>query len=390
MDFSWTENQEKRYRQSATFAREHLNRDLAQRDKEGVFLEEVWRECADFGILGWCMPEEFGGSALDVVTTIRSLEGIGFGCRDNALTLGLNGQLWSVQEPLLHFGTEDQKRRYLPKLCSGEWTAGHGMTEPESGSDAFNLATRAEKTDGGYLLNGHKSYIGLSPISGLNLVFANTNPDVGQWGVSAFLVESSFDGHEATAARSKMGLRTAPLGDIVLENCFVPEENRLGPEGAGISIFNHSMEWERSFIFASHVGSMARQLEECVQYARRREQFGKSIDSFQSVSNRLAEMKVRLETSRLLLYKLAWMKEQGQPAALEAAMAKLHIGEAFVANSADSIRIHGARGYLSEFEVERDLRDAMGGIIYSGTSDIQRNIIARLLQVADPPRDSES
>jgi alkylation response protein AidB-like acyl-CoA dehydrogenase len=176
-----------------------------------------------------------------------------------------------------------------------------------------------------------------------------------------------------------MGLRTSPLGDIRLENCFVPEENLLGTQGSGVSIFNHSMDWERSFIFTSHVGSMARQLDQCVKYARQREQFGKPISEFQSVSNRLANMKLRLETARLLLYKLAWMKQRGDHAALEAAMAKLHLGEAFAANSVDAMRIHGARGYLSEYEVERDLRDAFGGVIYSGTSDIQRNIIARLL-----------
>lgn len=176
-----------------------------------------------------------------------------------------------------------------------------------------------------------------------------------------------------------MGLHTGPLGDIELNDCFVPEENRLGPEGCGISIFNHSMDWERSFIFTSHVGAMARQLEECVDYARQRKQFDKPIGDFQSVSNRIANMKLRLETARLLLYRSAWMVQRGHHAALEAAMTKLHVSEAFAANSIDAIRIHGARGYLSEYEVERDLRDALGGVIYSGTSDIQRNIIGRVL-----------
>ncbi len=363
------------------FARDHLNEGLRERDAAGSFDPELWQRCAAFGVLGWCMPEAFGGEGLDVVTTIRMLEGLGYGCRDNALTLGLNGQIWSVQEPLLQFGSEQQKQRYLPRLCSGELLAAHGMTEPDSGSDAFSLKTRAEKVAGGYVLNGQKSCIGLAPVAGIALVFANTNPAAKQWGVSAFLVESRSEGFTASQPRRKMGLQTSPLGDIVLENCFVPEEYRLGPEGIGVSIFNHSMDWERSFIFASHVGSMARQLDDCVQYARQREQFGKAIGDFQSVSNRLADMKLRLETSRLLLYKLAWMKERGEHAALESAMTKLHIGESFVANSTDAMRIHGARGYLSEYEVERDLRDALGGVIYSGTSDIQRNIVASVLGV---------
>jgi alkylation response protein AidB-like acyl-CoA dehydrogenase len=380
MEFSWTERQDQRYRQCVEFAEATMNKDLRERDEVGRFLPEIWQACADFGVLGWCMPVEYGGGGEDVVTAVRMLEGIGYGCRDNALTLGLNGQIWSVQEPLLRFGTEAQKSRYLPGLCSGELLAAHGMTEAESGSDAFDLRTTAERVDGGYLLNGEKHYIGLSPVAGLSLVFANTNPADGRWGVSAFLVESGFDGYSATPAKAKMGLRTSPLGSITLENCFVPEENRLGPEGVGVSVFTHSMEWERSFIFSSHVGAMARQLDHCVVYASRRRQFGEPIAGFQSVSNRLADMRLRLETSRLLLYKLAWMKERGEQAVAEAAMAKLHISEAFVASSLDAMRINGARGYLSEFEVERDLRDALGGVIYSGTSDIQRNIIAGVLK----------
>jgi alkylation response protein AidB-like acyl-CoA dehydrogenase len=381
MDFEWTGEQNTLYDSSVAFAERTLNVDLAQRDIEGRFEMRTWLDCAQFGILGWCMPAEYGGSGYDVLTTIRMLEGIGYGCRDNALTLGLNGQIWSVQEPLLRFGTEAQKSKYLPLLCRGELLAAHGMTEDNSGSDAFSLKTLAHKVQGGYLLNGRKNYIGLAPVAGLSLVFANTNAAEGRWGVSAFLVEAGFDGFRAEPAQSKMGLRTSPLGAIELENCFVPQENRLGPEGIGVSIFTHSMEWERSFIFASHVGSMARQLEECVAFTRQRQQSGKSISSFQSVSNRIADMRLRLETSRLLLYKLAWKMGRGDQAVGEAAMAKLHISEAFVANSMDAIRIHGARGYMSESEVERDLRDALGGIIYSGTSDIQRNIIAETVDM---------
>lgn len=380
MEFGWNEEQTERFERCVEFARTLVDPDdLIARDAASEFPAPAWQRCAQFGVLGWCMPVEYGGSGLDVVTTIRMLEGVGYGCPDNGLTLGLNGQIWSVQEPLLTFGTEAQKHRYLPRLCNGELMAAHGMTETDSGSDAFSLRTTAQSVDGGYLLNGHKTYIGLAPVAGLALVFASTDQQAKQWGVSAFLVESDFKGFTASANKSKMGLRTGALGDIHLENCFVPEENRLGPEGIGVNIFNHSMDWERSFIFAGHVGSMARQLDDCVKYARERRQFGRPIAEFQSVSNRLADMKLRLETARLLLYKLAWMKNQGTNAAMDAAMAKLHIGEAFAANSIDAMRIHGGRGYLSEFGVERDVRDALGGVIYSGTSDIQRNLIARLL-----------
>jgi alkylation response protein AidB-like acyl-CoA dehydrogenase len=176
-----------------------------------------------------------------------------------------------------------------------------------------------------------------------------------------------------------MGLRTSPMGELVLQDCFIPEENRLGAEGAGSRIFNHSMEWERSCILASHLGAMERQLEKSIQYARDRVQYNQPIGKFQSVANRIVDMKVRLETARLLLYKVAWLKKMGKSAVMEAAMAKLYLSECFVQSGLDAVRTLGGYGYMTEFEVERDLRDAIGGTIYSGTSDIQRNIIARLL-----------
>ncbi len=377
MEFGWSKEQQEHYERAVAFAEAELNAFAESTD--ATFDRAIWKKAADFGVLGWCMPSEYGGAGLDMVTTIRLLEGIGYGSRDNALTLGLNGQVWSVQAPLVEFGSDEQKKRYLPGLCSGDLIASHGMTEPESGSDAFSLQSRAEKVDGGYVLNGHKCYIGLSAIADLALVFASTNPDDGEWGISAFLVERDFDGYEAPPPPTKMGLASNPLGEIMLENCFVPDANRLGPEGIGVSVFTHSMGWERAFIFASHVGSMARQLDDSLAYAKERRQFGQPIGKFQSVSNRIADMKLRLETSQLLLYKLAWMKDQGEAATLEAALSKLHLGESFVANSLEAIRVHGGRGYMHATGVHRDLRDAIGGVIYSGTSDIQRNIIARLL-----------
>jgi alkylation response protein AidB-like acyl-CoA dehydrogenase len=254
------------------------------------------------------------------------------------------------------------------------------MTESASGSDAFALSTTAEPTDDGYVLNGEKVYIGLGPACDVALVFATVDPALGRWGLSAFLVEKSDPGFFRGPPEHKLGLRTSPLGSVRLENCFVPKDRLLGDEGTGAAIFNHSMEWERSFIFASHVGRMARQLEICANYAHERKVFGQAIEQNQSVSNRLADMRLRLETSRLLLYKTAWMKSQDLPCASEAAMAKLHISESFTASSLDAIRIHGGLGYMEDSGVPRDLRDAVGGVIYSGTSDIQRQIIASLLR----------
>lgn len=379
MEFGWTEQQQSLWDTTLQFAREHLQTDLVERDMAGTFSDENWQACAQNGIFGLYIPECYGGSGYDMVTTIHALEALGYGCADNGLTLAINGQMWAVQEPILQFGTEQQKEKYLPKLIDGTIKGAHGMTEPESGSDAFSLQTTAKKVEGGYVLNGEKMFIGLGPVAGLILVFATVKPELGRWGVTAFLVDGDAEGLTLSPAQSKMGLRTGPMGDVSLQDVFVPTENLLGKEGSGAAIFNASMKYERSFIFASHIGSMARQLDESIAYVTHRKQGGQPIGKYQSVSNRIADMKVRLETARHFLYKAAWCIDQKKDSTLEAAMAKLVISELFVENSVDAIRVHGGRGYLTEFGIERDLRDALGGVLYSGTSDIQRNLIAGLL-----------
>jgi alkylation response protein AidB-like acyl-CoA dehydrogenase len=379
MDFQWSEAQLALRDEVIDFAGRELRGDVVTRDSESRFPRELWDKCARFGILGLCFPQEYGGQGKDLLTTILVMEALGYGCEDNGLTGALNGQMWSIQEPILSFGNDDQKQKFLPGLCSGTLLGAHGMTEPQSGSDAFSLSTRAEKREGGYILNGSKIMIGLAPVCDVALVFATTDPSLGQWGISVFLVEKGPPGFTVSKGWEKMGMRTNPTGELTLEACFVPEENRLGPEGAGVSIFTGSMEWERSFIFASHVGAMERQLEKAVAYAKERRQFGQPIGKFQSVSNRIADMKVRLETARLHLYKAAWLKEVGEPAAMQSATNKLFIGEAFVESSLDAIQVFGGKGYLTETGIERDLRDATGGVLYTGTSDIQRVVIARLL-----------
>lgn len=379
MDFSWTDEQLALKNAVIKFAQKELNDDVVGRDKRGEFSRENWQKCSEFGIQGLPFPEKYGGTETDILTTMLTMEGLGYGCRDNGLIFALNAQMWSVQHPILTFGTEAQKQRYLPGLCSGKLIGAHGMTEPDSGSDAYSLRTRADKRDNGYVLNGTKMFVTSAPVADLALVFATTNPELGQWGISAFLVEKDTPGFKVSQDIEKMGLRTAHMGELIFQDCYLPEENRLGPEGAGVSLFNSSMEWERSCILATNLGAMERQLEACIQYAKERTQFDQPIGKFQSVSNRIAEMKVRLETARLILYKVAWLKANRKPAVMEAAIAKLYISECFVKSSQDAIRIHGGYGYTTEFGVERDLRDAIGGIIYSGTSDIQRVIIANWL-----------
>jgi alkylation response protein AidB-like acyl-CoA dehydrogenase len=198
-------------------------------------------------------------------------------------------------------------------------------------------------------------------------------------GVTGFIVEKGTPGFSVSQHIDKMGLRTSPMSELILNDCYVPEENRLGREGIGSRIFSDSMEWERACILGSHLGAMQRLLERCVQHAKDRQQFGEPIGRFQSVANRIVDMKVRLETARLLLYQVAWLKKQGKSAVMEAALAKLYLSECFVKSSLDALQVHGGYGYMSESELERDVRDAIGSRIYSGTSDIQRNIIAGYL-----------
>lgn len=379
MDFSWSEEQLEFKQAVIDFAQKELNEGLIERDRRGELARENWRKCARFGLLGLPFPEEYGGVEADALTTMLTMEGLGYGCRDNGLIFAMNAQMWSVQMPIFLHGTEAQKQKYLPGLANGELIGAHGMSEPDSGSDAYSLRARAERQDGGYLLNGTKMFVTNAPVADMALIFAATNPERKMWGITAFLVDMGAPGFSVSRDIEKMGLRTSPMGELIFEDCFIPAENRLGPEGAGARIFNSSMEWERSCILASHVGAMERQLEECVAYARERSQFGRPIGQFQSVANRIVDMKVRLETARLLLYKVAWLKKAGKPATMEAALAKLYLSESFVQSGLDAIRTLGGYGYMTEFEVERDLRDAIGGTIYSGTSDIQRNIIAKLL-----------
>jgi alkylation response protein AidB-like acyl-CoA dehydrogenase len=380
MDFSWSEEQLAFRQLVLEFASTELNDSVVNRDRISEFYRDGWDRCADFGILKLAVSEALSGTPeRDVLTAMLAMEAMGYGCRDNGLTFGLNAHMWTVQLPIQHFGSDFQKEKYLPRMCSGEWIGAHAITEPDYGSDVFNMKTHARKVDGGYILNGQKVLITFAPIADVLLLFATVNPDLGKWGVTAFLLEKDFSGYHTLPVREKMGLRTVPFGDIVLEDCFVPEENRLGPEGSGAAISTSSLEYERCCILASQLGAMEYQLERSIDYARSRHQSGQPIGKYQSVSNRIANMKVRLETARLMLYKVAWLKQQGKSAMMEAAILKLYLSEQFVDSGLDAIRIHGGLGYMTESGVERDLRDAIGSVLYAGTSDIQRNIIAGLL-----------
>jgi alkylation response protein AidB-like acyl-CoA dehydrogenase len=378
MNFSWTDIQITLRGDIVRFAQAELNEDVFDDDLNSRFPRAKWDRCAEFGLAGLMTPIEFGGQGHDVLTTTIALEGLGYGCRDNGLAFAVNGQIYA-QQPIIQFGSELQKQNYLPDLASGTKICAFAVTEPDAGSDLYQLKTEARKVDGGYRLDGEKCLISFAPISDYAFVVASVAPEKKEWGLSAFLVDVKSQGVKILPMAEKMGLRTVPLGGYAFKDCFVPEENRVGAEGSGAAILRESIEWDRCIIMASQLGAMERQLDDCIQFSRDRIQFGQQIGKFQSVSNRIAEMKVRLETAKLLLYKVAWLKQNGKSALLEAAMCKLHLSECFAASSLDAIRIHGGAGYLSASEVERDLRDSIGGLIYGGTSDIQHNTIAKLL-----------
>lgn len=379
MNFARSAEEELAYEQTKSFATEVLNNDVIERDHISEFPRDLWRACADHGTLGWFMPKELGGSGHSASTSSFLFEALGRGCWDNGLTFALGAQLWSLQKAILQFGTPEQIEKYLPALIQGKKIGAFAITEAGSGSDAFSLATTATRDADDFILNGEKCMITLAPVADVALIFAVTKPEAGQWGISAFLVDTIAEGCVLSDNIPKMGLRTVPFGNITLTECRVPATNLLGKEGSASSIFNYSQSWERSLVLAPQVGAMQRLIEHSVTFAKQRKRSGQSIGKFQAISHRIANMRIRLETSRLLQQKTAYLLDEGRQSITEAAIAKTHISEAFVQTCHDAIAIHGGAGYLTENALERQSRDALGATIYGGTVDIQRNIISGML-----------
>ncbi len=380
VDLSGFDDDQKLLHESVVaFTQDELKRTLGAEAPAGGFAREAWRRCAELGLLGMPVPTEYGGSGASATTIAVALEAFGYGCADNGLIFSLNAQLWACERPLIRFGTDEQKRTYLPGLCDGTLIAAHAMSEPESGSDAFALRTTATADGDGWVLNGSKTFVTNAPEGDVFVVFATTDRNLGFAGLCAFLVERETPGLVVGPPLAKMGLRSSPMGEIFLSDCRVPAGAMVAGEGAGMVVFNDAMLWERGLILAASVGTMRRQLEQCLRYATEREQFGKPIGSFQAISHRVADMRVRLETSRLLLYRFAGLLDSGAATALDAAITKLHLSDSLVQSSLSALEIHGGYGYMAEYEFEREVRDALASRIYSGTSDMQRNVIAHHL-----------
>lgn len=380
MELNLTEDQRILRDSVARFAAQELNVRTAERDRDGSFARDLWLKCGEQGLQGLPVPQELGGSGLDPLSCAIALEALGYGCREGGLVFSICAHLLACVVPIWKHGSPLQHERYLKGLCDGTLIAANAMTEPDTGSDAFAMTTRAEPHDGGYRITGRKIFCSNGPVADIAVTYALTDKAKGyHGGVSAFLVKRGAPGFKVGQKFEKLGLRTSPISEMVYDDVFVPREDVLGPVGGGAAIFAQSMDWERALLGASHLGTMQRLLEQAIEHSRTRRQYGQPISKFQAISHRIADMKVRLEAARWLVYRAASRLDRARDAGLDASMAKLFVSESLVKSAFDLVQILGGYGFTTEYDAERILRDAVGGTIYSGTSDIQRNIISRWL-----------
>lgn len=315
----------------------------------------------------------------DHLSTAMALEALGRGCEDMGLVFAIAAHQLAVARPIVDGGSDELKARLLPKMCSGEWIGANAITEAEAGSDVFALKSRAERDGDTYRLNGVKSYASNGPVAHIFLVYANSKPEIGYLGIDAFAVPRDAPGLTVGQPIAKMGLHTCPASSVYMDNTEVAAADRVGEPGTGAKLFTESMMWERSCLFAGYLGAMERQLEVVVDYASQRKQGRRTIGRNQAVSHRIANMKLRLESARLLLYRACWRLDRGEDATTDVALAKLAVSEAAVQGAIDAVQIFGAVGYSSESGIEKMVRDAIPSTIFSGTSEIQRNLIASRL-----------
>jgi alkylation response protein AidB-like acyl-CoA dehydrogenase len=379
MDFSLSPQQEQLRETILRFARKELNADLIERDREATFPRELWRRCAELGLCALPFPEEHGGSGYDLLSTAIAVEALAYACHDAGLVHAILAQIVSGRALQL-FGSPELRQRHLPSLCAGEVIVAQAATEADAGSDVFSMRTRAVQDGDDWVIDGTKMFITNGPVADLVLVVAVTNPARKSFGGhSMFLVERDRPGFSAGSAFSKMGLRTLQNSELIFDGCRVPASNMVGKPGQGSVIFTEVMRWERVVFGACHLGSLQRILEACISYARQREQFGQPIGKNQAVSSKIVRMKMNLELGRLMVYKAATMEQQGKRAMLEASTIKIFASESLRSAALDAVQIFGASGYMTETQIERELRDSIAGTIYSGTVELNTVIIGKLL-----------
>ena len=370
MEFSWNEDQRQLYAQTLQFAREHLKPDATEFDRD------AWAQAGAFGLLGLCVPEALGGEGLDALSTAYAMEAFGSGCEDTGFVFSAAAHLFACTMPIADFASASLRESIVPRLASGQWIGANAITEPGAGSDVFALTTRAHEDGDGYRITGQKSYVTNGPVADLFLVYATTNPAFGHMGVTAFAVPRETAGITIGRPFDKTGLSSSPVCPVYFEDARVSKDAIVGRVGQGSTIFRLSMQWERACLFGLYVGVMDRQLARCVEYASSRTQAGRAIGRNQGIGHKLADMKLRLEAARLLLYRACWAFDQGHDAELDICLSKLAISEAAIRSGLDAIQIHGGAGCMTEVGIERTLRDAIPAAIFSGTSEIQRNLIA--------------
>jgi butyryl-CoA dehydrogenase len=377
MDFDLSDEQQLIRETARTFT----DREIVQRARENARNEHFDRELVGMmaaqGYLGAIVPREYGGAGLDYVTYGLIVEEIGRG--DSAMRTVISVQTSLVCSSILAWGTEAQKAHYLPRLCAGEWLGCFGLTEPEAGSDAASQRTRAARAEGGWLLNGSKMWISLGNHAKVALIFAQTDPALRHRGLACFLVDTEQPGFAAQEIHHKMGLHGSDTASIALADVFVPDDALLGTVGDGFKIAMSALDSGRYSVAAGCVGICQGCVEESVRYATERRQFDRPIASFQLVQAMLADMKVRTDAARMLVWRAGFLRDAGRPCTTETSIAKLYATEAAVWCANEAIQVHGGAGYVDDHPVERWFRDVRVTTLYEGTSQIQKLIIGRAL-----------
>jgi len=353
------------------------------------FCTAKWDLVRESGILRLPFDPSHGGRGEDLLTTMYALEALGHGCRDGGLGFSVCTQIVGVGVPLHRFGSDQLKRRHLPRICDGSAIGAHAITEPAGGSDALTMETRAVARGDHYVIDGTKAFVTHGPVADVFVVYARTAPEGGPLGITAFVVERGTPGLSTSEAIPKMGLKGSPVGELVLDGCEVAADNVIGKPGSGFFVLDHVMKWEILCSFITSVGAMEHRLARCIDYARTREQFGKPIGAFQAIAHKIVDMRIAIETARRWLYDTAEAFTAGRDTTADIAIAKLLASEANVSTALAAMQIFGGNGYTTAFGLEADLRDAVGGTIYSGTSEIQRNRIAATLGLRERTRAME-
>ncbi|MDY7038697.1 MAG: acyl-CoA dehydrogenase family protein [Thermodesulfobacteriota bacterium] len=356
------------------FSENELAPGAGERDEKEVFPREAWKKLSDLGFAGLLIPEEYGGMGLNYVTMVAVMEELGKGCIATAGTYSVH---LTAQHVIMKYGNEEQRRWLLPLTTAGEKIGAIVITEPNAGSDVSAMKSKAVLVDDKYIINGTKIFITTAGEAGIYLVLAKTNANLKHKGISMFIVEKGTDGLEFGKLEDKMGYRGSPTGELIFNNCAVPVKNRIGEEGKGFSMVMDGLDCGRISVGALALGIASVSFETTLKYVKEREQFGRSISSFQGIQWMLANMSMELSASRLLLYKAATLADRGRPFTKEASMAKCYATDTAMKVTTDCVQLFGGYGYIKDFPVERYMREAKIFQIVEGTNEIQRNIIAR-------------